>query len=358
MQIIKTLVLIITFLINQNLFSQVINDNIEDRITLEINKSHFSKTDDCTLQPSCLNRDIEHKCITYHNDQWFDFSVSEAKNYYINISSQSCKDIDGVQLVVIDGAPCEPESYTSLGCVSLGTQDDIYLSLGALKLNHNYLILVDGYLEDYCKFEIELSDIPKGNPRRNKPAPNLNYKLSKNVVNFAWSVNNDNASNYEEYHIYRRESREHKSTLLGTLNHEKDSYGKNKLVYSSSDTLQNTGLFYYDVYANLKVGGKELIGSLKVDFDLKEVQNKYSKYNLNLSRTFKKSTPIEILITDAITDRIIISDYRDASRDHQLMYNLKPALDLGITKIKIAIKNQRKDKTEVFEIDWTQYLKE
>lgn len=358
MQVIKILFLTIFSFCFQQLFSQVSNDNIENRITLELNKPHFSKTNNCTLQPSCLNKQIEQKCITYHNDQWFEFSIQENKNYFLNISDQNCRDIQGVQLVVIDGIPCETETYKSLGCISLNTQDDVYLKLESLKENHNYLVLVDGYLEDYCKFEIELSDTPKGNPTKDLNNIQLNHLLTEDIVNFTWNVNELKSNNYSEYEIYRRESKERKSKLINTLYHEKDAYGNSKLVYNSSDTIINSGIYFYNVFAKLNTNGKEFLGQLKLDFDKEKVKDSFSNHELIISRTYKKSTAIEVLITDAITDAIIISDYRPSSRDHQLFYNIKPALDIGITLVKVSIKNVKKSKTEVFEIDWNKYLKE
>ena len=304
----------------------------------------------------CLNRQIEHKCITYHNDQWFQFALPENKKYYINISNQACKDVDGVQLVVIDGEPCKPETYKSLGCVSLGTQDDIYFTFDSLKTNYNYLLLVDGYLEDYCKFEIEISDLPKGK-HYSENHKKINHKLEKDVVNFAWVVNDFEANQFEDYYVYKRESKAKKSTIIDVINHEKDSYGQNKLVYSTLDTLQKTGLYFYEVYIQKMNQERALVGSFKVDFDKREVEEKFTNYHLILSRTYKKSSALEVVVEDKLTNRIVLSRETAPSRDHQLRYYLKPALDQGITQFKITINNLRNNKREVFEVDWNQYLK-
>jgi len=142
--------------------------------------------------------------------------------------------------------------------------------------------------------------------------------------------------------------------LINTLNHEKDSYGKHITTYSTQDTLTKAGNYGYKVFAKMKNGESVPIWSRSATLDLIHV--KYSKHNLILSRTYKKSTPIEILVTDAITDKVILSDFREASRDHQLFYNIQPALKLGTEKVKVQIKDLRKNKTEKIEIDWNQYI--
>jgi hypothetical protein len=65
-------------------------------------------------------------------------------------------------VVVIDGEPCKTETYKILSCVSLETQDDVNVKLVGLTENQDYLINVDGYLEDQCSFIIDISPVPKG----------------------------------------------------------------------------------------------------------------------------------------------------------------------------------------------------
>ena len=68
----------------------------------------------------------------------------------------------GVQIVVLQGEPCHVETYEILTCVSLANQDDIYIELNSLQTQQNYYINIDGYLHDYCGFEIEVSQYAKG----------------------------------------------------------------------------------------------------------------------------------------------------------------------------------------------------
>ena len=188
-----------------SLLAQVANDNIENRILLELGNTYSSRTDSCTLQPNCLNTEITGKCIKYHNDQWFEFTPTESKPYFINIKNQNCRDVLGVQLVVIEGEACKPETYKSLQCVSLSNQDDVYVKLDSLNINQSYLLVVDGYLHDYCKFEIELSDKPIGLPLKQEPKrEEFSKKIKGKVLELKWTSLPEMCSDYEFYTVFRR----------------------------------------------------------------------------------------------------------------------------------------------------------
>lgn len=341
-----------------NTFSQVVNDDIDNRIRLSINQKITSKTDDCTVQPGCINTEITGKCIKYHNDQWFEFSVDEERPYFINISNQSCRDVLGVQLVVIKGQPCMPETYFPVACVSLANQDNIYVKLDSLEPKTNYLLVVDGYLKDYCQFDLEISNQPKGKPAKVEIDNNsLTFELNQQFVNATFYVDESKSLNYLNYQILRREANQKKSVKIKQINHEKNAYGKSILMYQFTDTLSKTGKYNYEIYVIKNNLEKDRVSFFNIDFDEKLVKEKYTNHYLTISKIYKKSTALEILITDAITEKVIVSDFRAASRDHQLFYNIKSALDVGTEKIKVHIKDVRKNKTETYIVDWSIYLK-
>ncbi|RZK31265.1 MAG: hypothetical protein EOO57_16600, partial [Hymenobacter sp.] len=106
--------------------AQVANDNIENRRPLRAEETITSSTVGCTVQASCVDERLTGRCIEYHNDQWFEFRPPTAGTYFVNIGGQRCRDVRGVQLVVLTGTPCEPATYRVLSCTSLGTQDDLF----------------------------------------------------------------------------------------------------------------------------------------------------------------------------------------------------------------------------------------
>ena len=91
-------------LISQNFANaQVVNDNIGNRSRLIIDSaSIYSSTDEATVEWQCINKALTNKCLIYHNDQWFTFNVKSEGSYYLNITSQSCRDSRGIQAIIIE----------------------------------------------------------------------------------------------------------------------------------------------------------------------------------------------------------------------------------------------------------------
>src|ERR1041385_4269537 len=95
-------VLILLFVCVQAM-AQVANNNIEERLRLDLNKPLRSSTAGANVQWKCINKSLTNKCLVYHNDQWFSFTVDKPGDYFINISAQSCRDSKGVQMILIEG---------------------------------------------------------------------------------------------------------------------------------------------------------------------------------------------------------------------------------------------------------------
>ena len=108
--------------------AQVANDNIENRRVLKLEEVVTSSTTGCTVQRGCVDERLTGKCIEYHNDQWFQFTPATTGRYFVNVGGQKCRDVRGVQLVVLTGQPCQPATYRILSCTSLGTQDDVFVT--------------------------------------------------------------------------------------------------------------------------------------------------------------------------------------------------------------------------------------
>jgi hypothetical protein len=90
--------------ISQNIANaQVVNDNIGNRSRLILDSaSIYSSTDEASVEWQCINKALTNKCLIYHNDQWFTFNVKSEGTYYLNITSQNCRDSRGIQAIVIE----------------------------------------------------------------------------------------------------------------------------------------------------------------------------------------------------------------------------------------------------------------
>lgn len=231
------------------LHAQVSNNNIEDRLELKFQSPVHSATNKSTVQWKCINKALTNKCLVYHNDQWFSFGVEKAGKYYLNLSSQKCRDGNGVQLIIIEGNPCETQSYKILECISQIRSEDVFVELNDLKPNTSYLVNVDGFLGDFCEFDIELSDELKGLPRHpvNSESLNMNAMIKGRVVTMDWTIDEKQAAEISEFKVFRKKDRT-PGVAVSAINLGGNAYGSKLKRYYFADTLNAPGSYVYHVY--------------------------------------------------------------------------------------------------------------
>ncbi|MFY0651047.1 MAG: hypothetical protein JXQ96_03400 [Cyclobacteriaceae bacterium] len=325
--------------------AQVINDNIENRLELSLNETHHSETTDCTVQWECVDESLTGKEVEYHNDQWFYFNTSSLDNYFINISDQKCRDQRGVQLIVIDGQPCQPETYEIISCVSLATHDDIFVELNNLKKEHSYLVNIDGYLNDFCSFDITVSDRPTGLPLNEDPISDATFRADAEVITIHWKIPEEDDRGIHLYQIFRKGKEEKKHKLIGAVAHERDVYGHFKTKYSYKDSVINPRTYDYKIVALTQDANKTLIAELNA-----YVRNTYpsAENNIELLLTSSKKTKFKVLIYDAKNDKLLLSDIVELKDDLKTInyfktvkYNISEFKEIGISSFKVLIINQR-----------------
>jgi len=228
--------------------AQVPNDNIESRHLLRAEETITSSTVGCTVQRACVDERLTGKCIEYHNDQWFEFRPAVAGTYYVNIGGQRCRDVRGVQLVVLTGTPCQPATYRVLACTSLGTQDDLFVPLPNLQAGQPYLLDVDGYLKDYCSFTLQVSRQARGLPVGPPPAVPQGLPAMRRVVSLSWEVP-DSLATARSCRVLRRELHEFRAREIRREPLASDTYGRRRAAYTLTDTLPAPGQYLYQVVA-------------------------------------------------------------------------------------------------------------
>ena len=218
--------------------AQVANDNIENRRQLALNETVTSNTtgSGCIVRRGCVDERLTGQCIQYQNDQWFEFIPPTAGRYFMNIGGQRCRDLRGVQLVVLTGQSCQPATYHVLSCTSLGTQDDVFVAV-ELQAGQPYLLDVDGYLEDFCTFTLQVSgwavDVPTVLPL---PAPAGVLPATSRVVQVAWALP-DSLAGVPSCRVLRREQHAFRSTECRRVSVARNSYGGRPAAYAVADTL-------------------------------------------------------------------------------------------------------------------------
>ncbi|WP_310398025.1 hypothetical protein [Hymenobacter sp.] len=226
---------------------QVPNDDIENRRRLTLEEVATSNTTGCTVQRRCVDERLTGKCIEYHNDQWFEFTPRAAGRYFVNIGSQKCRDVRGVQLVVLTGPPCQPATYRVLSCTSLGTQDDVFVTLDSLRAGQPYFLNVDGYLKDFCQFTLQVSGRPVGMPVSYfPPSPTRVLPTVGRVVELRWTLP-DSLAAAPAFRVLRREVHQYRSTEVRRVAVRRDTYGRPETAYAVADTLPGPGTYDYQV---------------------------------------------------------------------------------------------------------------
>lgn len=231
--------------------AQVQNNTFKDRIHLTLDAPVLhSTTAKATVEWECVNKALTNKCLVYHNDQWFYFILNEPGNFYLNIQGQKCRDRRGVQVLIIEGNPCETSDYRILECVSRGLQNDVFIPLQSLKAKTPYLINVDGFLGDYCDFGIQIAAKPFGLPLHYDRKDTLEVKTIQKgkLVEIRWVVPKERIEMYSGFKIYKKSSKDSRINLNREMIIERNTYGQPVLQYSFLDTLLVQGNYTYTVF--------------------------------------------------------------------------------------------------------------
>jgi len=242
--------------------AQADNNDIEHRIELMLDApSTYSTTKEATVEWACINKALTNKCLVYHNDQWFYFKPSGSGKLYLNILNQQCKNLKGVQVVIIEGNPCETTSYRLIHCTSFTDQNDTFIELDSLKKGIEYLVLVDGFLGDWCDFDIQFSTQPLGIPvhRNSKDALLLRADQNMRFVNLHWVANQLQLDELSHFEIFRQRINERKAVKLSLEKVITNALGKHIEQYAYVDSLMEPGSYVYRIVGITKTGADRII---------------------------------------------------------------------------------------------------
>lgn len=338
-------------LLQSNISAQVVNDNIHHRLELPADGNALvSNTTGCTVQWACVDQSLTGKCIQYHNDQWFFFHSGTWEKLFLNISNQHCRDDHGVQVVVLRGTPCEPATYEIIACVSPADQDDFFIPMDSLAPHTTYLVNVDGYLHDFCRFRIAVGEKPYGLPIG--PANtdvSLQLHTADNRVEISWQYPAAMDGGIYEYEIYRRKNGQPKSTRIVTVTHEKNAYGISKTDYSYCDTLGENGTYHYKVMGTSNRENRMLLGEKQINIE--SIRKPKDRILVSLE-DFEEGSPLRVLLLDRTTQKILFrQDFSYWQQDPEFDLLLGPYLSSGVRTFEVVVVDLETGRRKVYFYD-------
>jgi len=326
-------------------FSQVSNNQIDQRFQLVLDdQPTHSTTANSSVEWGCVNKALTSKCLVYHNDQWFSFKVDAPGTYYLNISSQQCQKWQGLQVIVIEGNPCETETYSLIHCVPKVSQDDTFVELSSIKSNTLYLLNIDGFLGDFCEFDIRLSSRPAGLPVRFAFSDSVKVKsyVSERQVYLTWTASDELLNSIETFRVGRKKNTEVKSKWTEVAL-KANAYGKFITDYSLTDTLPEQGTYTYMILGLKKESGYPVfLHEQRISFWEKTRLSLQQAY-VYITPDFEKEAPLEILVLNAYTDEVLKKSSQDYNpkKDTNIGIYVTPFIGQGIKNFVVRIKNTK-----------------
>lgn len=335
------------FIINFPLTAQVSNNSISSRMELILDGSGIhSTTANSSVEWDCVNKSLTNKCLIYHNDQWFHFTPQTNGKFYLNISSQQCRDLQGIQVVVIEGNPCEVKTYRILKCIPKVFQDDVFIELDSLQTNTLYLVNIDGFQNDFCELVILLSSKPNGLPLQSKDpdALKLSADVNKEIVRIQWQVEEKLHDQISYFELYRLKLGKVKSELRSVLYTNKNSLGSYNENYSYTDTLIESGKYQYKVIGVEKeTQNRLLLDQMSINSIRDNAPRKYKVALVPLS--FRKKGDLEILVINPDNDARLAAFTYEYAFPESFYINLTKFVDNGMKKFWIRVKQVKTKET-------------
>ncbi|MBX2964728.1 MAG: hypothetical protein KF845_01190 [Cyclobacteriaceae bacterium] len=297
-------IIYILFLSSFFAYAQVTNDNIANRIELLPDSAPvYSNTFKATVEWACINRALTNSCLVYHNDQWFYFNTPVSGKQYLNITNQQCKNFKGVQVVVIEGNPCETETYKLIHCTTFTDQNDTFIELNSLKQGVQYLVLIDGFLGDQCHFMIQVGSLSVGFPENRLSRDTLSLSAEqegKNVV-LTWQVSQQQLDELDHFEIFRQQSKEPKAERLNDVAITTNALGTHTEKYVYKDSLSETGAYRYRIVGVSKEKVERIVlDEVRVEFYPPRPERVVERKIIRFPADFQMSGEVKIVVADAV----------------------------------------------------------
>lgn len=254
--------------------AQVGNDKVANRIELIPDSGPVQTTTaGSTVEWDCLNKALTNSCLVYHNDQWYTFQVREPQAYFLNISRLACRDSKGIQVILIEGNPCETRSYRVIECIRQIKNEEVFVPLGKVVANMTYLIEIDGFDGDHCDFDIQIARRPFGIPMKfeefQQSAGISTRAQLDSLVDISWKVPAVWLDQIDQFRVHRLREQDI-FRLERAFPASKNAYGKPAVSYNFRDTLTSSGSYLYRVLGYPQEGQPVLMTEVWISYAKKK----------------------------------------------------------------------------------------
>jgi hypothetical protein len=322
-------------------FAQVSNNGIANRLPLEMNSAwHVSSTRNANVEWDCVNNALTNKCLVYHNDQWFSVKPVSTGTYFINIRNQHCKNLQGVQIVVIEGDPCKTDTYQLVKCIDYTEQSDIFVRLENLKAGNEYLINIDGYLKDQCDFEIQFSDMYNGIPATADVIDHsqLQAMSTDSLVDIRFTLADSLAFRINNLILVRKNVKEKRSVRIAESSLRKNALGVWNDNFSWRDTLRDKGDYTYSVFG---IKNDDVLLLAKENVVYKGNPLVYRSHIREITYYSKRTGNVLVHILDELGEKRLYSSTRSVTEGkNSIRINFSEYVLKGIYQFNVVISDK------------------
>lgn len=322
------------------LVAQVQNNNVNDRIELQINQQPIqSTTAGATVEWNCIDKKLTEKCLIYHNDQWFYFIPNSSENIFITITNQNCKNQKGVQIVVIKGDPCVRETYQLIHCLSFTDQSDTFIELKNLESGTPYLINIDGFLADQCSFEITISTQAIGLPVNRDVISDidLNATVTNQSIDLTWYASTTLLDSIQHFEVYKKTDRSPKFNLATRVEKISNTVGVYTQSYSYSDSVKHIGRYHYVIVGVENESGiRHVIDQFTIDVKPPKPEPIIITHNVH----FAFPGPVDIELINPQTGSLLDSRVLNNGQETEISLDVAPHITRGIKFFKVIARHR------------------
>ena len=292
-------------------FCQVTNNQIQNRIVLKLDSGWFaSTTAQANVEWDCINKALTNKCLIYHNDQWFSLKPEVPGPLFLNVAHQTCKKLYGVQVVVIEGDPCQTSTYRLKECIPFTNQSDFFIRLDSLIAGQEYLINVDGYLGDFCSFQIAFSSSFQGIPVTGSVL-NINSTITQkdSVVTIDWTIPDSLSNDLKEFEVFRKRANEKSGRVISNPMN-RNAHGVAQTNYQFTDTLRENGEYDYSIFGRTE-DNVLLLSRQELSYrGISKPPPFRENYKRQIDYFVRRNGLVAIHVMDALTEKRLFSTSR------------------------------------------------